>query len=202
MTPFAKHLADTLGTPQPLALQEIVPARPSIRIHVVDLPEECERVLVTEGMSSQPMTVPPGGEEFQYAELALRLRDDWPLEKMLEQEEYFWPVRWLRQVAFYPHLNETWLGGPYTIISNDEPPQPLGPGTELSCLLLLASFHPYGRWERPDGQTVVIYDVLPIYTEERDLELNEGLPALLSRLEEYAVSPAMHPRRVNSAILD
>lgn len=203
MSSFAGHLTQTVGRPEPLALQEVVPVRPSITIHSVHLPDDGARVLFTEGMSALPMTVPEDGEDFQLAELALWLRDDWPLdEKSLDQPKFFWPIEWLRRVALYPHKNRTWLGGPYAILANDEPPQPLGVGTDLSCLLLLASYHPYGEWQRDDGSSVIVYDVLPLYSEERDLEKREGLPALIGKLREYAISPCMHPGRVNTALLD
>jgi hypothetical protein len=32
---------------------------------------------------------------------------------------------------------------------------------------------------RKDGETVQLYRVVPIYTDERDLELQEGAPALM-----------------------
>ncbi|MBL8818317.1 MAG: suppressor of fused domain protein [Planctomyces sp.] len=203
MSQWVEHLIRTLGQPEPLSWQEIVFGQPEIKIHIVRLPDENATVLVTEGMSSRPMKVPDGMEEFRYAELACWLRDDWPLdEESLRKPEFFWPMQWLRKCALYPHHNETWLGGPFTIMANDDPPLPLGPGTELSCLLLLASYHPYGKWQRTDGQHVVVYDVLPIYTEERNLERNEGLAALLDRLQEYAISPTLHPRRVNVGLID
>ncbi len=196
------HIEEKIGTPRPVSVIEAVPGDPPVTLHVVDLPDEGLRVVVTEGMSSLPMTVPEGGEDFQYAELVLKLRDDWPLdEESVQNPANSWPLGWLRQIARYPHENQTWLGGQHAVISNEEPPEPLGPGTKLTCLMVLASFESYGRWVRPDGKSVVFYDVIPIYTEERDYEAAHGLPALMEKFSEYAISPCLNPKRVNTALL-
>lgn len=196
------HIEEHIGTPRAMSVIEVVPGDPPITLHVVDLPDEGLRVVVTEGMSSLPMTVPEGGDDFQYAELVLKLRDDWPLdEESVQDPANSWPLGWLRKIARYPHENQTWLGGQHAVISNEEPPEPLGPGTKLTCLMVLASFESYGRWVRPDGKSVVFYDVIPIYTEERDYEAAHGLPALMEKFSEYAISPCLNPKRVNTALL-
>lgn len=199
---LVRFITAQLGKPEKLSIQEIVQSKPSITIHVARNEEDREQILVTEGMSSLPMTVPKGGEAFEYAELVLRLPIDWPLTpEAFSASENFWPVEWLRRVALYPHLNKTWLGGRYALIANDEPPKQFAPNTELSCLLLMASHKGYGRWRRPDGKDVVFYDVIPLYIEERDLEKSQGLPALLGLFDDYSISPVVNPTRANVAVL-
>ncbi len=63
--------------------------------------------------------------------------------------EFYWPIEWLKRIARYPHDNDTWLGGPHTIIANGEPPEPFAPNTKMSCLLLLAVSE---RWPRGGHQ--------------------------------------------------
>jgi hypothetical protein len=210
--PFVDHLEQHLGKPELLNLREIVPTDLPIAIHVIRT--EDEQILVTEGMSARPMTVPVGGEAFQFAELVLRLPSDWPLTlDAFENPQHYWPIEWLKRIARYPHDNETWLGGPYTIIANGEPPEPFAPNTKLSCLMLLANPSEFGRWTRPavarsgdrpqlshdrpqqTEEEVVFYDVFGLYTEERDLDLREGLPELLHPAESGRESGLRHSGR-------
>lgn len=197
---FVEYLREHLGEPEPLALREIVPSDLPIAIHVIRT--EDEQILVTEGMSARPMNVPKAGEAFQFAELVLRLPSDWPLTlEAFENPNRYWPVEWLKRIARYPHDNDTWLAGPFTIIANGEPPEPLAPDTKMSCLMLLANPSEFGRWTRPsDGVEVVFYDVFGLYTEERDLELREGLPALLNRFQDRFISKVLDPQRPNVAL--
>ena len=196
---IVEHLSQHLGEPSPLALREIVTTDLPIAIHVIRT--EDEQFLVTEGMSARPMTVPEGGEAFQFAELVLRLPSDWPLTlAAFENPQHYWPIEWLKRIARYPHDNDTWLGGPHTIIANGEPPEPFAPNTKMSCLMLLANPSKFGRWTRPtDGAEVVFYDLFGLYTEERDLELREGLPELLNRFQSRFISKVLDPQRPNVA---
>ena len=108
---------------------------------------------------------------------------------------------WLKRIARYPHDNDTWLGGPHTIIANGEPPEPLAPNTKLSCLMLLANPSEFGRWTRPDdGAEVVFYDLFGLYTQERNLELREGLGELLDRFQSRFISNVLDPQRPNVAV--
>ena len=196
------HISRHLGQPQRDVIQEIIPCTPSVAIHVIRNEAEREQILVTVGMSSLPMTVPDGGEAYQYAELVLRLPLNWPLTtESFNRKENFWPIEWLRRVAMYPHQYKTWLGGPHAIIANDEPPEPFADNTQLSCLLLLSSPQDWGRWCRSDGHDVVFYEVFPLYAEERDYELEHDLPALLQLCDEYGIRRIVNPTRANVALL-
>ena len=70
-----------------------------------------------------------------------------------------------------------------TIIANEDPPQPLAPDTRLTSLLLLAEKSFISR----DGRTIQLYRVTPLYTEERDLEIREGIGALLCTFDSHNV---------------
>jgi hypothetical protein len=178
------------GRVEKLALQEIVPlhADAHVAINVIrPNPEEEHEALTlyTTGMSDRAMTVPKGQEDYQYAELLMHLPASWPhpRDKGFDND-FFWPFEWLRKIAYFPHENKTWLGGPTTIISSDDPPVPLGPNTKQTCLLLVASFANWSPIEVEGGKKVRIYSVIPIYTEERDFEIKHGIMALVRRLQE------------------
>lgn len=109
------------GPVDPLAIIEIVPTEPRITVHCVPAAEGRNFItLFTVGMSRQPMTVPEGGEDYQFAELFIQLPADWPYRD-LHDPNHAWPVTWLRDNAQYPHLHNTWLGGPVALIANSDP---------------------------------------------------------------------------------
>ena len=53
--------------------------------------------------------------------------------------------------------------------------EPLAANTKLSCLMLLAD----RDFRRSDGIEVRAWRVSPIYSTERELELRQGVPALM-----------------------
>lgn len=154
---------------------ETIPSRIPVEVRIVKPNEQRKHfTLFTSGLSSQPMNTPAGQEDWQLAELYLQLPGDWQVDKV-NDPEWNWPFLWLSQIARYPHENKTWLGGAFTIIANGEPPEPLAPNTKLSCLMLLSK----KSFKRSDGQKVKVYQVTPIHTSERDLEMTDGVPALM-----------------------
>jgi hypothetical protein len=197
--PLLDHITEHLGTPEPLSLQEIVQGDPPISIHVVLM--EGGKALVTTGMSSKPMTVPKGGEEYEYAELLIYLPEDWPLdESALRDPNYYWPIEWLRRIARYPHVNHTWLGGRSAVIANDEPPKPLAPNTKLTCLLAVTEVSEFGTLQLPDGHQVQFYSLYPLYTEERDLEKQKGTRHILKLFQQHGIGKVVDVKRRNVAI--
>lgn len=150
-------------------------------------------------MSDHAQRVPPGEEEYRYTELFVRLPADWPLEAVLRAPEYSWPVEWLKKAASFPIQNDTWLGGTFIIISNGEPPKPLGAGTRLTCILLLCETEDLSPVRSRDGRSICLYSLVPLYTEERDLEKAQGLPALLERFLTQDVGLVVNPSRINAA---
>lgn len=196
--PFVEHLKEYLGTPEKLMLQEMVPADPPISIYRVRTDEG--QALVTRGMGSKPMTVPPDGEDWAFAELVMYLPSDWPLDlESLKDPKHGWPIEWLRRIARYPHHHKTWLGGRSCVIANDEPPKPVAPNTKLSCFLLMANLHRLGTLVDDEANVTFFYELYPLYTEERDLEKRLGWKALIERFQQYDISRVVDVRRTNVA---
>lgn len=178
----------------PLAWVPLIPDEVPVAVHAVFDAEFYG--LFTSGMSQQPMTVPLGGEAYRYAELVLHLGEDWgskPNEWRVPERT--WAINWLRQIAQIPFANNTWLGGKWTIISNEDPPQPLSEFTDMTCWLLLGDKEPLSRVELPDGRSVCFYTLMPIHTAERDLALTEGLVALLEKFADQDVPLWLDPHR-------
>jgi hypothetical protein len=191
-----------VGPIDPLSCQEIVPVHDKVHVSVhVIRPEESHQslTLFTTGMSNVAMKVPPGEEDYRYAELVMNLPPTWPHPgEHSDDPAAFWPVQWLRQVAYYPHLHRTWLGGPLTIISSDEPPVPLGPKTKHTCLLLMAD-SPFPPLNVGKGKIVHMYAVHTLHTEERDYERKHGWKKFFALLAKNGVTNTVDPKRKSAA---
>jgi len=176
---FCQHF----GAVDERTLIEIVPSDNSVAIHAIRPAGDRKYLtLFTTGLSVRPMKVPAGQEAYSLAELFIQLPSDWSYTN-LKNPNWRWPVVWLRKIAQYPHARATWLGGPFSIIANDDPPKPLAPNTKFTSLLLLAE----KSFQRSDGRTVQLYRITPIYSDERDLELSEGAPALMRAFDRKSV---------------
>lgn len=192
------YIEKEFGPVQPQALIEIVPTALPVAIHLVRPGNGRNHLtLFTTGMSERAMTVPKGNEEYRFAELFIQLPADWPLTKKgLSDPNYGWPVEWLRSIAKYPHENGSWLGGPVTIIANGEPPGRLAPKINFTSFLLMAE----KDFISQSGNTIQLYRVTPLYTEERELEIKHGVAALVRAFDKFDVPFVVDLNRRNIAI--
>jgi uncharacterized protein len=195
------YLSARFGEVSSLSLQQIIEwSETPIQIHAI--PCSAERnsmILFTTGMSAQAMNVPSGSKEYRFAELMIELPGDWPLSKQeLHDARNRWPFDWLRQIAEYPHQAKTWLGGRSTILTNDDPPEPLGPGVGFSSILLIADYQGAGPATN-DGVNIHIHTLIPLYAEEKALEESAGLPALVEQLSQLGDSRMVRIDRPNVA---
>lgn len=185
-----ERLSLAYGHVETLVLQELAPvdARLNITINLIRPTEENPFVtLFTVGMSDLPMNAPAEGvgDEYQYAELIMHLPPHWEISTPNAQvEEWFWPFEWLRKLAYYPHLNNSWLGGATAVVSPAEEPPPLASNTKLSCFLLLSDFENCSPIILNNGKTIRLYTVIPIHTSERDLEKTHGISELVKRFHD------------------
>jgi hypothetical protein len=167
---------------------------------LVMIPEDEENaaMIITKGMSDMPMIIPKGKEEFQFAELVMYLPSDWPLDlNDMQDPNNAWPVEWLRRMANFPFTEDTWLGEFHATIANEDPPKPLGPGTDCRCLLIIHEPGEFGRLKAKDGRIIHFYNVFPLYVEEYKLEQREGIRALMTRLQDNGIPPVYYPKRPN-----
>jgi hypothetical protein len=167
--------------------------------------------LVTSGMSDRPMAVPPEADPDEappYAELCILLPSTWPLPapgedsaEAFEDENVYWPIRWLKMVARLPHEYHTWLGFGHTI-PNGEEAEPFADDTEQGCMLLLTAIslpEEFQTLQVRSNKTVQFYTLYPLYREEMELKMNQGVGALLDRFEEYNISDVLDLTRPNVA---
>lgn len=180
---ISKHIDKHIGSPDQV-FHELVSDIVHIDVHMVaPTPARNYFTLITSGMSDRPMHVPDGAEELRYAELAICLPPTWKLDQeSFKDEQNYWPVRWLKMLARFPHEYETWLGEGHTIPTGD-PPEPFAQNTKLCCMLLASSaladeeFH---TLELPD-RNIHFWSLIPIYKEEMDYKLKHGFEPLLEQ---------------------
>jgi hypothetical protein len=180
-----KHIERHLGKPQSV-FHEILSDLVHIDIHVIrPAPDREYYSLVTTGMSDLPMKVPSGYEDYRYAELMISLPPDWPMrEEDLKDERNYWPLRWLKTLARFPHEYDTWVGASHTIPTGD-PPKPFAANTKLCCMMLIPPMRAgegFSSLSLPD-RYVNFYALVPLYREEMELKLREGSEALAARFE-------------------
>jgi hypothetical protein len=158
-------------------------------------------LLVTSGMSDLPMTVPEGLEEFRRAELMIALPADWPLtQEAFADEANYWPVRWLKQLGRLPHEYQTWLGWGHTV-PNGDPAEPIA-DTNFTGVVLLPPFWlpaEFFQLKTAGGETISFYAMTPLYQEEMDLKLRDGLDELVERFEQREIDSVVDVRRPNVA---
>jgi hypothetical protein len=130
-----------------------------------------------------------GDEDWQYAELVMHLPPDWPHPREAGGDSpWFWPVQCLRRLAYHPHLNNTWFGPPASIVATNDPPEPLGPNTQQTSVLLVPRFANLSLpLELNDGRVINFFTVVPLHTAERSYAIEHGIKAFFQRFIEHRV---------------
>jgi hypothetical protein len=194
------HIERYIG-PVEMVFHEIVSDLIHIDLHwVKPTADKPYHTLITSGMSDLPMTVPEGAEPLRFAELMISLPPEWPMDMdSFKDESHYWPLRWLKMLARFPHEYETWLCFGHTV-PNADPPQPYAANTDLCCALLLGPILPdeeFGTLEVDGEKSVHFFSFVPIYREEMEFKMAEGVDPLLERFSEHQVSELLDVRRIN-----
>jgi hypothetical protein len=100
-------------------------------------------------------------------------------------------------IAKYPYDHRTWLGGAVTIIANGDPPEPLAPNVKFTSLMLLAE----RQFAVGDGRIIQFYRLVPLYTEERVLEIEQGIAALMRAFDQFSIPFVVDLKRQNVAVV-
>jgi hypothetical protein len=156
--------------------------------------------LVTAGMSSVAMQVPPDVNAPGRIELMMTLPERWKLGSDVAADPAHWPTRLLQSLSRWPRERQGWLGWGHTV-PNGEPPQPLAPRTALCGVIIAPSLLvPVAFYEADiDGERVAFYSAIPLYREELELQAQEGMAALLERLLHKDINDVVDPKRANVA---
>jgi len=154
--------------------------------------------LVTSGMSDLPMAAPKGSEEWQYAELMLCLPKEWKMEQTdFNDERHYWPIRWLKILARFPHEYKTWLSWGHSM-PNGDPSSAIHPSVPFEGVILLRPqtvSNEFWRLQIRDGKVIHFFSLVPVYPGEMNLKLKEGTEELEKRFERHKVSEIINPSR-------
>jgi len=163
-----------------------------VHIDVLWIKATAERpyhVLVTSGVSDEPMHVPEGMAGHTRVELVIALPKEWPLTpESFANENNYWPVRWLKQIGRLPHQQDTWLGWGHTI-PNGAPAKPIANTTFTGVMLTPAYALPteFFHLTTKSGDQIRFYALIPLYQEEMDFKLDAGAEKLEDLLEKHHV---------------
>jgi len=162
-------------------------------------PERPYHVLVTSGVSDEPMKVPKGMEEHNRVELIIALPKEWPLtQESFKSENHYWPVRWLKQIGRLPHEYDTWVGWGHTI-PNGDPAEPIANTNFVGVMLSPPYSLPTELFQlkTKNGNNIRFYALIPLYQEEMDFKLKSGADALEEKLEKQNIDFIVNPSRNN-----
>jgi hypothetical protein len=162
-------------------------------LHVRPVDSRPYHTLVTAGMSTFAMHVPPDVNAPHRIELMMTLPESW-------QPGDDWATHLLQSFSRLPREREGWLGWGHTI-PNGDPPQPLAPHTQLCGAIIAPSLLvPVAFYELDiDGERIAFYSVIPLYREELELHAREGMAALLERLLHNDINDVVSLKRKNVA---
>lgn len=174
-----------------------------VHIDVLLIPATAKRpyqLLVTSGVSDLAMHMPEAGfEDHNRVELMIALPKDWPISaEAFENENHYWPVRWLKKIGRLPHQNKTWIGWGHTI-PNGNPVQTIA-DTQFTGVILMPSIllpDDFYKLRTKDGNTIRFYGLVPLYQAEMDLKLNTSLEALEAKLDQHDVDIFLDKQRAN-----
>lgn len=174
-----------------------------IDIHIIEPNETRDYyTLFTTGMSDMRMTVPEGAEDYKFAELLICLPKDWKLDNEdLKDENNYWPIRWLKILARFPHEYDTWLGFGHTI-PNGDPARPFSSNTGLCCMMLsypslVDNTTEFERLKLANGKAINFYSLIPLYKEEMNFKLRRCAEDLLNKFNESKINEVLDVNRKN-----
>jgi tetratricopeptide (TPR) repeat protein len=156
---------------------------PDIHVDIAVIEPSVRRnyyTLVTIGMGARKMKTPPDLENMNRAEVMVCLPPDWNLDR-LEEERWYWPLRWLKILARLPINEDAWLGWGHTIPNGE----PFADNTRL-CTILLLNPGAFGEksafCQLPGGDRVNFYQMIPLYEEETQFKIKNNVQILLNFL--------------------
>ena len=192
MEAIEAHVDKYIGD-SPIIFHEIV--SDALHIDILHVPPSADQpfhTLLTMGMSAIPMTVPEGFDEPDRSELLIILPAHFAVSaEAFEDENNYWPIRGLKDLARLPVNFETFLAYFHTV-PNGDPPEPFASRNKFVCWMVV----PVACFDeafptltiktgllRRGTFTVRFMQIVPLYKEEMECHLEHGPEALLDRLE-------------------
>lgn len=191
------HLEGFIDSDDILVLHEIESEIIHSDIYIIKPNDDREyNLLLTCGLSALPMTVPENEEHLKFAELTMLLPKDWKLnQEDFEDENNYWPIRLLKQLSIFPHLNETWLAYGHTVPLDDS----FKVDHNFNSVLIVESIrlHEDFTYIETEEKEIYIYSVIPIYIEEREYIIEYGTNKFLELFDKYDIDEIIDINRKN-----
>lgn len=166
--------------------------------HIAPTPDRPYHTLVTSGMSDLPMAAPEGEEACRHAELMICLPASWPMKQEdWKQERHYWPVRWLKLLARFPHEHKTWIWARHTM-PNGDPAEPLADNVGWTGIILDFPYTlstEFFQLKISEVKTICFLAVIPLYTDEMEFKLKHGGTALMELFERAKYTELIDPAR-------
>lgn len=195
---ISAHIEQHIG-PVEWVMHEIVSDLVHVDIHVVaPTAKRNFHTLVTSGMSDRPMPAPAGHDTLKYAELMICLPASWPLTQAdWANEENYWPIRWLKTLARFPHEYGTWLWALHSV-PNGDPAQPFAGNTPLCGVVLMPPVtvgDAFRELRINEEKTIHFHAMVPLLPDEMTLKLAKGAEALCDGFDKHGVNELLDPAR-------
>jgi hypothetical protein len=184
-----------------MVFHEIISDLVHIDIHQIPPTEDRPYwTLVTSGMSDMPMTIPEQARDFAYSELMLCLPRTWKMKREdWKLEDNYWPVRWLKICARFPHEYKTWLSWGHTL-PNGDPPKSYATNVRFCCVMLglprTVSKDFFSLKIRPD-KTIRFFALYPLYPGEVELKLKKGAEYIEQLFDQKKISEIVDLNRAD-----
>lgn len=176
-----------------------------LRIDVFHIKPNEERdyhILLSYGMSRQPMQVPENAEQFKYGELAMILPKEWDLSREgLKDSNNYWPILWLKNLARIPVQHNSWLCYGHSV-PHGNPPKPIA-NTEFEGVVIMDSVTLAEEFQEMQlgEDSLFIYTVIPVFREEMEFKIEQGIDELRNAFAQAGIIDIINTQRP-SAIID
>jgi hypothetical protein len=159
-------------------------------------------ILLTCGMSRNPMNVPKGLEDKKYLEIAMLLPSDWDLSDIkTKPDSISWPIHHMKGIGKIPVDQNTWIGFGHTIDYNKSKGDYF-PDTKFTSSIILPSISLPENFVRikKDNDIINIFSAIPIYKEELDYKLVNDTNSLIEKFNEFEIKEILDTQRINTCI--
>ncbi len=195
---ISAHIEQHVG-PVTMVWHEIVSDLVHIDVYEVAPTEDRPYwTLVTSGMSDLPMAASEQNKAWAYAELMLCLPKEWKLgEDDLKDDRYYWPIRWLKVLARFPHEYKTWLSWGHSM-PNGDPAKPVASDAPFTGIMLLRPktlATDFWTLKIRDDKIIHFFSVVPLHPGEMDLKLKAGSEEMDRLLDKHKVTEIVNKSR-------
>ena len=143
------------------------------------------------------MNVPKDSELPPRAEYLIRLPAGWNIQS--DDETCTWPTQLLMNISAQPETGQGYNAWGHTFsFANGTP---FASDTRLCAAMLTGMNEREGLCRLTSGETVIFYEVIPLYAEELSFTTDNGPVALIDEFIRYSLPRVVTVQRPNAAVL-